>query len=73
MAAGTAAGASGAFAVLSASRGARFHGHSDGDAAAVAEAMDPRPVAGVVVGAEFTPLGGRNRRLTSTLVVQPIG
>ena len=73
VAAGTAAGASGAFAVLSASRGARFHGHSDGDAAAVAEAMDPRPVAGVVVGAEFTPLGGRNRRLTSSLVVQPIG
>ena len=73
VAGGAAAGASGALAVLSASRGARFHGHSDGDAAAVAEAMDPRPVAGVVVGAEFTPLGGRNRRLTSSLVVQPIG
>ncbi|MDQ2677622.1 MAG: FIST C-terminal domain-containing protein, partial [Actinomycetota bacterium] len=65
--------ATGAFVVMSATRGERFHGRSDVDAGAVAEAMDARPVAGVVVGAEFVPLGGRNRRVTSSLVVQPVG
>ena len=73
VATGAAASATGALVVMSAVRGAHFHGRADLDAAAVVEAIGPRPVAGVVLGAEFAPIGGRNRRLTSSLVVQPVG
>ncbi len=63
----------GSFVVLSALRGARFHGRPDAEAGAVVEAVGPAPVAGVVVGREFVPVAGRSRRRSSSLVVLPVG
>lgn len=63
--------ATGAFVVVGATRGMRFHGVADADASAAAEAMGSRALAGVVLGGEFAPVAGRNRRLTSSVVVVP--